>query len=449
MEPKGAQGMRMYDLILKKRNGGALEKEEIIWMVEGYSKGEIPDYQMSAMMMAIYFKGLDKLETYHLTMAMAHSGDFLDLSHIQGQKVDKHSTGGVGDKTSLALGPIVASLGVSVAKMSGRGLGHTGGTIDKLESIPGFSTELTEKKFMSQIKDIQIAIMGQTKNLAPADKLLYALRDVTATVDQVSLIASSIMSKKLAAGADAIVLDVKTGNGAFMKREEDAIELARTMMEIGVQAGRKMTAVISNMDEPLGYAIGNALEVKEAVETLRGEGPEDFTELVYTLGAYMLISAGKVPNKEEGMCAIETAVKSGKAMEKFIQFVDAQGGHAEAIKDLSKLPKAEITEKVLAKSTGFVFKIETEEMGICSLILGGGRETKESVIDPAVGLVLRKKVGDFVHKGDILAVLHGNSAKKIQQAKEHFYKNYIISKERPKKKSIIQNVFFSEKTHKL
>lgn len=434
--------MRMYDLILKKRNGRNLEEEEIRWMIREYTKGQIPDYQMSAMMMAIYFRGLDQKETYDLTEAMAQSGDLLDLSEVYGRKVDKHSTGGVGDKTSIALAPIAASLGVPVAKMSGRGLGHTGGTIDKLESIPGFSTELLETKFIQQVKDIGIAIMGQTKDLAPADKRLYALRDVTATVDEMSLIASSIMSKKLAAGADAIVLDVKTGNGAFMKKPEDAYKLAKMMVDIGKRAGRKMTAVISNMDEPLGYAIGNALEVREAIETLQGNGPEDFKELVYTLGAYMLMAAEKAESIDEAMQKIENSIKSGEAMDKFIEFIGAQGGDVEAVKDMSRLPKANIIEEIPAKADGVVSRIETEEMGICSLILGGGRDTKDSVIDPAVGLILRKKVGDTVEKGDILAELHGNDSMKILQAKEHFYHNYTISKEKTQKKPMIQKVLF-------
>ena len=434
--------MRMYDLILKKRNGENLTKQEIDWMVEGYTRGVIPDYQMSAMMMAIYFQGLNPSETYNLTQAMAESGDFLDLSSIPGLKVDKHSTGGVGDKTSLVLAPVIASLGVPVAKMSGRGLGHTGGTIDKLESIPGFCTTLTEERFITQVKQIGIALIGQTKDLAPADKLLYALRDVTATVDQMSLIASSIMSKKLAAGADAIVLDVKTGNGAFMKKPENAKALARAMVEIGTKAGRKMTAVISNMDEPLGNAIGNALEVKEAIDTLLGKGPEDFTELVYNLGAYMLISVGKAENVKDGICQMKEAVESGKAMEKFLQFVEAQGGDINAIKNPSLLPKAHIIEEIYSGEEGTVNRIETQEMGICSLILGGGRETKESIIDPAVGLVLHKKVGDAVCRGDVLAEIHGNDKDKVERAKEHFYKNFIISTEKAEKKSMIQDVLF-------
>lgn len=308
--------MRMYDLILKKRQGNVLTKDEIDWMIREYTDGRIPDYQMSAMMMAICFQGLDKEETYELTMAMAQSGEMLDLSGIKGIKVDKHSTGGVGDKTSLALTPIVASLGIPVAKMSGRGLGHTGGTIDKLESIPGFSTQLTDEQFEEQVNSIGVSIMGQTKNLAPADKLLYALRDVTATVDQISLIASSIMSKKLAAGADAILLDVKTGSGAFMKEKSEAVKLAQEMVDIGKSAGRKMTAVITNMDEPLGMAVGNILEVKEAIDTLKGNGPEDFTELVETLASHMLMLGGVAEKFDDAVSMVRTTIRDGKALDR-------------------------------------------------------------------------------------------------------------------------------------
>ena len=318
--------MRMYDLILKKRQGNVLTKDEIDWMIREYTDGRTPDYQMSAMMMAICFQGLDKEETYELTMAMAQSGEMLDLSGIKGIKVDKHSTGGVGDKTSLALTPIVASLGIPVAKMSGRGLGHPGGTIDKLESIPGFSTQLTDEQFEEQVNSIGVSIMGQTKNLAPADKLLYALRDVTATVDQISLIASSIMSKKLAAGADAILLDVKTGSGAFMKEKSEAVKLAQEMVDIGKSAGRKMTAVITNMDEPLGMAVGNILEVKEAIDTLKGNGPEDFTELVETLASHMLMLGGVAEKFDDAVSMVRTTIRDGKALAKFKQFVAAQGG---------------------------------------------------------------------------------------------------------------------------
>lgn len=435
--------MRMYDLILKKRNGDSLTGREIDWMIKQYTSEEIPDYQMSAMLMAICFQGLDETETYELTMAMAKSGEILDLSGIDGKKVDKHSTGGVGDKTSLVLAPIVAALGVPVAKMSGRGLGHTGGTIDKLESISSFSTELSEGQFQTQVNQIGIAIMGQTRDLAPADKRLYALRDVTATVDQISLIASSIMSKKLAAGADAILLDVKTGSGAFMKQVEDARALAREMVSIGEKAGKQMTAVISNMDEPLGCAIGNALEVREAVDTLKGRGPADFTELVETLGAYMLWMGDAAENIEEGTEKVRQVIKNGKALEKFFEFLTAQGVKDDPSVSIENLPRADKIVKVCADESGFVGKIDAQEMGICSLILGGGRETKESVIDPAVGLILRKKVGDPVKPGDTLAEIHGNSAAKIKMAEEHFRKHYHITKERPEKRPMIYDVLFS------
>ena len=405
--------MRMYDLILKKRQGKPLTKDEIQWMIREYTDGRIPDYQMSALLMAICFQGLDKEETYELTMAMARSGEMLDLSQIQGIKVDKHSTGGVGDKTSLALTPIVASLGIPVAKMSGRGLGHTGGTIDKLESIPGFSTQLEDDAFEEQVNSIGISIMGQTKDLAPADKLLYALRDVTATVDQISLIASSIMSKKLAAGADAILLDVKTGSGAFMKGESDAIQLAKEMVEIGKSAGRKMTAVITNMDEPLGMAVGNILEVKEAIDTLKGNGPDDFVELIETLASHMLILGGAAKDFDEGLMRVRESIQSGKALDKFKQFVAAQGGDTKYIDHPELFEQADIIEEIRSEQDGFVGSIDAQEMGICSLILGGGRETKESVIDPTVGLVFSKKVADPVKKGDVLATIYGNDEEKV------------------------------------
>lgn len=432
--------MRMYDLILKKRQGNPLTGEEIRWMIKEYTNGDIPDYQMSAMLMAICFQGLDKLETYELTMAMAQSGEMLDLSMIHGIKVDKHSTGGVGDKTSLALTPIVAALGIPVAKMSGRGLGHTGGTIDKLESIPGFSTQLTDEEFEEQVNSIGISIMGQTKDLAPADKLLYALRDVTATVDQISLIASSIMSKKLAAGADAILLDVKTGSGAFMKEESDAVELAQEMVDIGKNAGRKMTAVITNMDEPLGMAVGNILEVKEAIETLKGNGPKDFVELVETLASYMQILGGVSKDFEEARGKVRQVIQNGKALEKLKQFVEAQGGDTSYIDDPELFEKAIIIEEIRSDQDGFVGSINAQEMGICSLILGGGRETKDSKIDPTVGLVFSKKVADSVKKGDVLATIYGNDKEKVRQAVEHFKKHYHIIEERPVKPAMIREV---------
>ena len=420
--------MRMYDLIMKKRNGGALSREEIYFMVEGYTKGEIPDYQMSAMMMAVYFVGMNAQETLHLTMAMAHSGEMLDLSAIDGIKVDKHSTGGVGDKTSLALTPMVAACGVKIAKMSGRGLGHTGGTIDKLESFAGFSTAISTEDFIKNVNEIGISIMGQTRELAPADKLLYALRDVTATVDNMSLIASSIMSKKLAAGADAIVLDVKTGSGAFMKKEKDAFALAEEMVQLGKNAGRNTAAVVSDMDQPLGYAVGNALEVREAIETLKGKGPKDFTELCLTLGSYMLLMGGKARTEDEGREMLKRAISSGEALSKLAQFVKAQGGSEKMVYEPALLPKAKRQEPVLAEEEGYVEKIVCDEVGICSLMLGGGRETKESVIDLSVGIVLEKKVGDKVNAGDVLAWLHANDSEKLKAAKERLLSAYTIGK---------------------
>lgn len=432
--------MRMYDLILKKRQGNTLTKEEIQWMIREYTDGKIPDYQMSAMMMAVCFQGLDKEETYELTMAMAQSGEMLDLSGIEGVKVDKHSTGGVGDKTSLALTPIVASLGIPVAKMSGRGLGHTGGTIDKLESIPGFSTQLTDEQFEEQVNSIGVSIMGQTKDLAPADKLLYALRDVTATVDQISLIASSIMSKKLAAGADAILLDVKTGSGAFMKEESEAVKLAQEMVDIGKSAGRKMTAVITNMDEPLGMAVGNILEVIEAIDTLKGNGPKDFTELVETLASHMLILGGIAEKFDEALSMVRGAVRDGKALDKFKQFVSAQGGDTRYIDHPELFEQAHIIEEIRSEQDGFVERINAQEIGICSLILGGGRETKDSQIDPAVGLVFSKKVADPVKKGDLLATIYGNDEEKVKQAVKHFKENFHIAKDQPEKPQMIKQV---------
>lgn len=416
--------MRMYDLIMKKRDGGQLSRDEIYYMIDGYTKGEIPDYQMSAMMMAVYFQGMGEEETLNLTLAMADSGEHLDLSGIEGTKVDKHSTGGVGDKTSLALIPLVAACGIPVAKMSGRGLGHTGGTIDKLESFRGFTTEISTEQFIRNVNTTGIAIMGQTADLAPADKKLYALRDVTATVDNLSLIASSIMSKKLASGADAIVLDVKTGSGAFMKEEKDAFALAEEMVRIGKNAGKDTTALITDMDQPLGFAVGNALEVKEAIAALKGQGPEDFTELVMALGSRMLIAGKKAEDEAQAEHLLREAVESGRALEKMAEFVEAQGGSREEVYHPEMLPAAQYTENILSEAEGYVSRIQCEEIGICSMLLGGGRETKESAIDLSVGLELRKKVGDFVKKGDVLAVLHANSREKAEAAKERFKRAY-------------------------
>lgn len=432
--------MRMYDIIMKKRNGGELTKEEITYFIEGYTKGEIPDYQVSALMMAIYFQKMTQQETLALTRAMADSGDRLDLSGIHGVKVDKHSTGGVGDKTSLALAPMVAACGIPVAKMSGRGLGHTGGTIDKLESFPGFTTSLTTDRFIENVNRIGIAIMGQTADLAPADKKLYALRDVTATVDNLSLIASSIMSKKLAAGADAIVLDVKTGSGAFMKTGRDARALAEEMVKIGSNAGRKTVAVISDMDQPLGYAVGNALEVKEAIDTLNGNGPEDFVELCLTLGSQMLMAGGKAEDSEAAEAMLKAVIADGSALRKLAQFVEAQGGDSQAVYHPEMLPKADIIQPVPAPESGYVSHIVCDEVGICSLLLGGGRETKESEIDLSVGLVLCKKVGDYVKKGEPLAMIHANDPERAAQASERYRKACMITSEKPEEVPFIKGI---------
>lgn len=432
--------MRMYDLIMKKRNGGVLSEDEIAFMVKGYTNGEIPDYQMSAMMMAIYFQGMDETETLSLTMAMAKSGDMLDLSEISGVKVDKHSTGGVGDKTSLVLTPMVAALGVPVAKMSGRGLGHTGGTIDKLESFTGFSTVISEEQFKENVNRIGIAIMGQTADLAPADKKLYALRDVTATVDNMSLIASSIMSKKLAAGADAIVLDVKTGSGAFMKTQEESFGLANAMVKIGTGAGRNTVAVVSDMDQPLGFAVGNVLEVKEAVATLNGEGPDDLEELCLTLGSYMVVAAKKATDVGEAREMLKKCIEDKSALRKLAEFIEAQGGDKELVYHTDRLPKASMIEEIASPAEGYVQNIVCDEIGICSLILGGGRETKESVIDLSVGLVLHKKVGDYVRQGESLATIHANDREKLNAAKQRFLNAYTINDTPVTKKPLIRGI---------
>lgn len=436
--------MRMYDLIRKKKCGGELSSEEIRYMINGFTDGSIPDYQMSAMTMAICFQGMNPKETVDLTLAMRDSGDVLDLSKIQGVKVDKHSTGGVGDKTSLALAPIVAALGVPVAKMSGRGLGHTGGTIDKLECFPGFTAELSEETFVHNVNTIGIAIAGQTANLAPADKKLYALRDVTATVDQMSLIASSIMSKKLAGGSDAIVLDVKTGNGAFMKELKDSVALAKEMVAIGTMAGKRMAAVITDMDQPLGSTVGNSLEVIEAIETLRGEGPSDFKKVVFALGAQMLVFAGKAAETAEAKSLMESAIADGSALSKFAEFVRAQGGDAAAVYDTSLLPVASQTLVVESPRDGYVHRILAEDVGIACMTLGGGRETKESKIDLSVGIRLRKKNADAVKRGEPLAVIYGNDAAKMEAARAKIAGAYEISDEPREKEAVIRQYIFPE-----
>ena len=432
--------MNMYELIVKKKRGGELAKGEIDWMIREYTAGRIPDYQMSAMMMAVCFVGMSAEETKDLTLAMAHSGDMLDLSAIRGIKVDKHSTGGVGDKTTLVLAPLVASLGVPVAKMSGRGLGHTGGTIDKLESFTGFYTDLTPEQFIRNVNTIHIAVAGQTANLAPADKKLYALRDVTGTVDQMSLIASSIMSKKLASGADGIVLDVKTGDGAFMKSLDDARALAEEMVSIGKLAGKDVSAVISDMDQPLGSAVGNALEVKEAIRTLKGQGPEDLEQLVLVLGSIMTVKAGRAVYTEEAERLLRDSLESGRAFEVFKAFIRAQGGDPEEAEHPELLPSAAYQEAVCAERDGFVSDIRTEEIGRICLLLGGGRETKESAIDLSVGLVLCKKKGDAVKKGEPLAVIHASDPGKLSEAKKRLLEAYEFTSQKPEAAPLIKDI---------
>jgi pyrimidine-nucleoside phosphorylase len=430
----------MYDLIMKKRDGRELTTEEINFFIEGYTSGAIPDYQVSALLMAIYFKKMNKSETTDLTMAMVNSGEIIDLSAIEGIKVDKHSTGGVGDTTTLILGPIVAAAGVPVAKMSGRGLGHTGGTIDKLESFDGFSTTMSIEKFMQNVNDVKIAIGGQTADLAPADKKLYALRDVTATVDNMSLIAGSIMSKKIASGADAIVLDVKTGSGAFMKNQDDSFELAREMVDIGNNVGRNTIGVITDMDQPLGFAIGNALEVKEAIDTLKGVGPEDLTELCLTLGAHMLVLGEKAKDSEEAREILKDIIKSGKGLQKLRALVVAQGGNPAYVDDPKLFPLPAIVEKVISDQAGYVKGIKADDIGRAALVLGAGRETKESVIDLSVGIVLHKKIGDFVKMGEAIATIYASDEGKQKVSEKMILEAYEIVKEEIKAKPLIKGI---------
>ena len=417
--------MRMVDIIEKKRDGKELSTQEINFFIEGYTKGDIPDYQASALAMAIFFQDMTDRERADLTRAMVNSGDTIDLSGIKDIKVDKHSTGGVGDTTTLVLAPLVASLSIPVAKMSGRGLGHTGGTIDKLESVKGFHVELTKEQFINLVNKNKLAVMGQSGNLTPADKKLYALRDVTGTVNSISLIASSIMSKKIAAGADAIVLDVKTGNGAFMKTEKDAKELAHAMVRIGNHVGRKTIAIISDMSQPLGFAIGNALEVKEAIETLQGKGPQDLTELVLTLGSQMVILARKAQTAKQARAMLKEAIDSGKAIAKFKEFLQNQGGDASIVDDTTKLPQAKYQIELPALKSGYVSRIIANEIGVASMMLGAGRATKEDTIDLAVGLVLHKKVGDKVIEGESLLTIHSNRTN-IDEIKQKLYNNIFI-----------------------
>lgn len=435
--------MRVYDLILKKRNGSALTKEEIDYLINGYVKGDIPDYQMSALMMAIYFKGMTEEETLNLTGAMVNSGDTIDLSAIPGVKVDKHSTGGVGDTTTIVLAPLVAAAGVPVAKLSGQALGHTGGTLDKLESIPGFKTEMPLADLVEAVRKIGVAVAGQTGNLVPADKLLYALRDVTATVDSMPLIAGSIMSKKLAAGADALVLDVKTGDGAFLKKSEEAFELARMMVAIGNGAGRKTVAVVTNMDQPLGSAVGNALEVKEAIQTLKGEGPLDLEELCLVLGGWMLTLAGKCSEPDEGRELLKESIRSGAALQKFKDLVRNQHGDEKVADDLSLLPQVENQIAVMATASGYVQRLEAEAIGLAAMNLGAGRENKDSVIDPAVGIVINKKIGDPVQAGESLATIHARAdaqAEQLNSVQEMIIEAYELQDEMVEKEELILGV---------
>lgn len=420
--------MRMYDIIEKKRNGQALTTEEINYFIDGYTNGNIPDYQASALLMAIYFQDMTDDERAQITKAMVESGDQIDLSEIDGIKVDKHSTGGVGDTTTLILAPLVASLGVPVAKMSGRGLGHTGGTIDKLEAVPGFHVEITNDEFIELVNKNKVAVVGQSGNLTPADKKLYGLRDVTATVNSIPLIASSIMSKKIASGADAIVLDVKTGAGAFMKELNDAKALAKAMVTIGNKVGRNTMAVISDMSQPLGNAIGNALEINEAIDTLQGKGPKDLTELCLTLGSQMVVLAEKAETLEEARAKLQENLHNGKALNQFKTFLSSQGGDATVVDQPHLLPQASFKIDLPAKKGGTVAEIIADDIGTAAMMLGAGRATKESEIDLAVGLVLHKKIGDKVEAGESLLTIHSNS-ENVDEVKEKLYASITISEE--------------------
>lgn len=428
--------MRMYDIIRKKRDGGELDTAEIQFFIDGYVKGEIPDYQASALLMAIFYQGMNVREIADLTFAVRDSGQRLDFSQIDGIRVDKHSTGGVGDKTSLVVAPLVASLGVKVAKMSGRGLGHTGGTIDKLEAIPGFCTDLSEEEFLKNVNEIGVCIVGQNKDLAPADKKLYALRDVTATVDSLPLVVSSIMGKKLAADDDCIVLDVKTGSGAFAKTIEDSRQLAQVMVDIGKKAGKKMLALITDMDRPLGNAIGNTLEVKEAIDTLNGHGPSDFAEICNILASNMLYLAGK-GSIEECEILVKDAISNGSALETFKKMVVAQGGDVECIVNPDKFEKAPYSREVRANKSGYISKVDTEGYGIASLMLGAGRNTKEENIDFSAGIVLAKKTGDFVNEGDVIATMFTSVESKFDGAQDKFLASTIITDEKPEPRPIV------------
>lgn len=437
---------RFVDVIHRKKAGEKLDEEEIRGMIADYVRGEIPDYQMAAMLMAICFQGMDDEELTTMTLAMRDSGDIVDLSPIPGVKVDKHSTGGVGDKTTLIIGPIVAACGVPVAKMSGRGLGFTGGTLDKLESIPGFRVGLTGEEFFCAVGKSGISVIGQTGNLAPADKMLYALRDVTATVESIPLIAASIMSKKLAAGSDKILLDVTTGSGAFIKDLDGSRELAQRMVAIGKGAGKETAAMITSMEEPLGFAVGNNLEVKEVIETLQGNGPEDLKEVCYALAGMMLsmgssgMADGKTLSYEEGKVLAEQTLESGAAFEKFKQMVRNQGGDLSYIENPEKFPKAKISGEVLAKESGYLGSMDTEGIGVAAGLLGAGREKKDSEIDFSAGIIMKKKIGDRVEKGDVIAALYTASEEKLQRAVEHMEQCYEISVKKPDSLKLVVDI---------
>lgn len=431
--------MRILDIIEKKKLGEQLSKEEISFWIKGLCNGDIPDYQTSALLMAIRLKGMNQEETVNLCQEMVHSGDILDLSEIEGIKADKHSTGGVGDKTSLVLGPLVASCGLKIAKMSGRGLGHTGGTLDKLESISGLNIFLSEDEFKKQVAEIGIAIVGQTGELVPADKKLYALRDVTATVDSIPLISSSIMSKKLAAGSDTILLDVKYGKGAFMHTVEDAKKLAKTMISIGKSLGKNTMAMITDMNAPLGRTIGNALEIKEAVLTLKGQGEESFTEFIISAAKIMLMQGKITSDEAEADKMLRENIKNGKAFLKFKEMVKSQGGNVDQIDDLDLLPKSKHIEDMKSKEEGYISKINSEELGILSMKLGGGRKKKEDKINYAVGIIMDKKVGDYVKIGDSLGQIHYDDLLD-KQLIDSFYQAYEFSKNKVEKIKVIEEI---------
>ena len=432
--------MRMYDIIMKKRNGFPLTKEEIFYFVDGFTNGRIPDYQASALLMAIYFQHMNYDETLNLTMAMADSGEHLDLSGISGIKADKHSTGGVGDKTTLVLAPMVAAVGVKTAKMSGRGLGHTGGTIDKLESFPGFSTTLSQEQFVKNVNDIGLAVTGQTGNITPADKKIYALRDVTGTVDNISLIASSIMSKKLAAGADVIVLDVKTGNGAFMKNIEDATELAKTLVDIGNGAGKKTYAVISEMNEPLGYAIGNSLEVIEAIDTLKGNGPRDLYNLCIELGSLMVAASDQNISLEQAKQILKKTIEDGSAYRKFKEFIESQGGNPSDVDNCHDLIKVNQVLDIKSFQSGYIAGIQTENIGNAVMMLGGGRQKKGDSIDHSVGVIIKKKVGEQVKEGESLATVYINNTDNLDTALDLIKSSFEFSEDIIKEPELIKGI---------